>query len=241
MIEDVVYKILLLGDPTCGKSTILLRYCDKSFQDAHLSTIGLDYRLKTITLKDCTTIKLQIWDTAGLDRFRAITKNYYKASHGILLIYNVTDIQSFENLNNWTVQIKEECQSWAQIFIVGNNIEDEENRKITKEQGQELADKLGYPYYECSAKEGININEIFQDMVEKIHETFLKLFPSPKSKNKLYERKQKISLFKGIFKSKNQTNDSDEKNQDKFNFENNNEIEKKECNRLKILNKYLSF
>ena len=142
---------------------------------------------------------------------------------------------------NWTVQIKEEISSWAQIFIVGNNIEDEENRIISKEQGQEFADKLGYSYYECSSKEGININEIFQDMAEKIHETFLKLPPSPKSKNKLNERKQKISLFKGIFKGKNETNDSDEKNQDKFNFENNNKIEKKECNRLKILNKYLSF
>ena len=241
MIEDVVYKILLLGDPTSGKSTILLRYCDESFQGAHLSTIGLDYSLKTITLKDCPTIKLQIWSTAGQDRFRAITKNHYKGSHGIMLIYNVTDIKSFENLKNWAVQIKEECPSRVQIFIVGNNIEDEENRKITKEQGQEFADKLGYPYYECSSKEGININEIFQDMVEKIHETFLKLPPSPKSKNKLNERKQKISLFKGIFKGKNETNDSDEKNQDKFNFENNNKIEKKECNRLKILNKYLSF
>ena len=114
MIKDVVYKILILGDPTSGKTTILLRYCDNFFQEQHLATKGLDYRLKTISLKDCTTINLQIWDNAGLDRFRAITKYHYKGSHGIMLIYNVTDIKSkFEKLDS---------SNKRRVSIMGSNI-----------------------------------------------------------------------------------------------------------------------
>ena len=92
MSDDCVYKVLLLGDSSVGKTCFLLRYCDKTFQEAHLSTIGLDYRLKTMTLKSGKNIKLQIWDTAGQDRFRAITKNYYKGANGIILIYDVTNL-----------------------------------------------------------------------------------------------------------------------------------------------------
>ena len=99
--EDCVYKVLLLGDSTVGKTCFLLRYCDNDFQESHLSTIGLDYRLKTMTLNNGKKIKLQIWDTAGQDKYRSITKNYYKGAHGIILIYDVTNYQTYENVKNW--------------------------------------------------------------------------------------------------------------------------------------------
>ena len=95
MSDECVYKVLLLGDTTVGKTCFLMKYTDKTFQDIHMATIGLDYRLKTMKLKNGKNIKLQIWDTAGQDRFRAITKNYYKGSHGIILIYDVTNLQTF--------------------------------------------------------------------------------------------------------------------------------------------------
>ena len=136
MEEECVYKILLLGDACTDKSLFLLRYTDETFQDIHMATIGLDYRLKTMKLKKGKNIKLQIWDTAGQDRFRAITKNYYKGSHGIILLYDVTNLQSFENIKSWINQIREEASPNVVIYLVGSKIDLEEERKVTKKDGE---------------------------------------------------------------------------------------------------------
>ena len=188
MSDDCVYKILLLGDSTVGKTCFLLRYCDKRFQEAHLSTIGLDYRLKSMTLKNGKNIKLQIWDTAGQDRFRAITKNYYKGANGIILIYDVTNLQSYENVKNWISQIKEEANPNVLIYLAGNKIDvGEEERVVKTEEGQKIADELNLPFYETSAKNGLNVNEIFEDILEKIDEVYSKIEVSKtEGKNKLY-------------------------------------------------------
>ena len=187
MTDELVYKVLLLGDSSVGKTCFLLRYCDKSFQEAHLSTIGLDYRLKSMTLQNDKNIKLQIWDTAGQDRFRAITKNYYKGANGIILIYDVTNKQSYENVQNWLTHIKEEANPNVIIYLAGNKIDvEEDQRVITTEDGQKIADEYKLPFKETSAKNGINVNEIFQELVEKIDETFSKLeVPKGEQKNKL--------------------------------------------------------
>ena len=188
MTDDCVYKILLLGDSTVGKTCFLLRYCDKRFQEAHLSTIGLDYRLKSMTLKNGKNIKLQIWDTAGQDRFRAITKNYYKGANGIILIYDVTNLQSYENVKNWISQIKEEANPNVLIYLAGNKIDvGEEDRVVKTEEGQKIANELNLPFYETSAKNGVNVNEIFEDILEKIDEVYSKIEVSKtEKKNKLY-------------------------------------------------------
>ena len=195
MSEDIVYKVLLLGDSTVGKTCFLLRYRDKSFQDAHLSTIGLDYRLKSMTLKNKKNIKLQIWDTAGQDRFRAITKNYYKGANGIILIYDVTNLQTFENVKNWITQIREEANKNVVIFLAGNKADlPEESRAVQKEDGQKMAEEYNIPFQETSAKEGINVNETFQELVEKIDEVFSKLeIPKAEQKNILFNGKKKKS------------------------------------------------
>ena len=195
MSEDIVYKVLLLGDSSVGKTCFLLRYCDKTFQDAHLSTIGLDYRLKSMTLKNKKNIKLQIWDTAGQDRFRAITKNYYKGANGIILIYDVTNLQTFENVKNWITQIREEANKNVVIFLAGNKADlPEESRAVQKEDGQKMAEEYNMPFQETSAKEGINVNETFQELVEKIDEVFSKLeIPKAEQKNILFNGKKKKS------------------------------------------------
>ena len=188
MTEDIVYKVLLLGDSTVGKTCFLLRYCDKTFQDAHLSTIGLDYRVKTMTLKNNKNIKLQIWDTAGQDRFRAITKNYYKGANGIILIYDVTNLQTYENVKNWITQIREETNPNVVIYLAGNKIDiPEEERVVKTEEGKEIANEYKLQFKETSAKDGINVNEVFQELVEKIDEVNSKLEVSkPEPKNILY-------------------------------------------------------
>ena len=188
MSDDCVYKVLLLGDSTVGKTCFLLRYCDKTFQEAHLSTIGLDYRLKSMTLQSGKNIKLQIWDTAGQDRFRAITKNYYKGANGIILIYDVTNRQSYENVKNWITQIREEANPHVVIYLAGNKVDVSEEQKVVKtEDGKKIAEEFNLPLYETSAKNGVNINRIFEELVEKVDEIYSKLeAPKIDQKNKLY-------------------------------------------------------
>ena len=193
MEEEIIYKVLLLGDSSVGKTCFLLRYCDKSFQDVHLSTIGLDYRLKTITLKNNRTVKLQIWDTAGQDRFRAITKNYYKSANGVLLIYDISNLQTYENVKNWISQIREEANPNVIIYLVGNKIDLPKEKRVVKiEAGQKIADEFSLSFKEASAKNGDNVNQIFEELVEQIDEKFSKLeTPKKKKGNQLYTGKKK--------------------------------------------------
>ena len=203
MEEEIVYKVLLLGDSSVGKTCFLLRYCDKSFQDVHLSTIGLDYRLKSMTLKNNKNIKLQIWDTAGQDRFRAITKNYYKGANGIILIYDVTNMQTYENVKNWISQIKEEANPNVIIYLVGNKIDVPDDQRLVKaEDGQKIADEFNLPFNEASAKDGTNVNEIFQELLEQIDEKYSKLeVPKGERKNQLFTGKKKKIMVLTMLKS----------------------------------------
>ena len=161
-----LYKILLLGDCAVGKSCLLLRYCENSFQESHLATIGLDFRLKTITLENNRKIRIQIWDTAGEDRFRSITRNYYKGAHGIVLIYDVTDQQSFQHIKDWVDKIKEESKEGVIIYLVGNKIDLIDKRIITNEDGKKLSEEIKIKYYETSAKDSIGVNEVFENLVK---------------------------------------------------------------------------
>ena len=157
--EPPLYKILLLGDSTVGKTCFLLRYTDDTFLDVHMATIGLDYRLKTMILNDQKIVKVQLWDTAGQDKFRAITRNYYKGAKGIILIYDVTNIKSYENIKKWINEIKEEISENVTIVLIGNKIDNENQRKISKEQGEKLANDYNVTFFETSAKTGQGLNE----------------------------------------------------------------------------------
>ena len=161
-----LYKILLLGDCAVGKACLLLRYCENSFQESHLATIGLDFRLKTITLENNRKIRIQIWDTAGEDRFRSITRNYYKGAHGIVLIYDVTDQQSFQHIKDWVDKIKEESKEGVIIYLVGNKIDLIDKRIITNADGKKLSEEIKIKYYETSAKDSIGVNEVFENLVK---------------------------------------------------------------------------
>ena len=125
-----------------------------------------------MTLQSGKEVKLQIWDTAGQDRFRSITKNYYKGSHGIILIYYVTSLKTFENVKSWVSQIHEEISDKVVIYLVGNKIDMDDERKVQTEEGQKLAEELGVPFVETSAKSGVNIDNIFSDITERIDKEF---------------------------------------------------------------------
>mgnify|MGYP002863962065 CR=1 FL=1 len=182
--KEVLYKILLLGDSSVGKTCFLMRYTDNTFQEIHMSTIGLDYKLKNVQLDDGKMVKIQIWDTAGQDRFRSITKNYYKGAHGIILIYDITNKKSFENVRNWINQIKEEVSEKVSIILVGNKIDDEEHRVVLTEDGEKIAKELGLMFFECSAKSGVNIDSTFNELVKKTVENYSKVAKGETLKNK---------------------------------------------------------
>lgn len=166
---DMIMKLLLVGDSGVGKSCLLLRFVEDKFNPSFITTIGIDFKIRTIESKG-KKIKLQVWDTAGQERFRTITTAYYRGAMGIVLIYDVTDARTFENVENWFQTVTQHANDDAQIFLVGNKLDDEENRQVSREQGQQLAQKLNIPFLEASAKTNDNVESIFYELAGIIQE-----------------------------------------------------------------------
>ena len=175
---DYLFKILIIGESGVGKTCLLLRYAENSFTANHLLTIGIDFKIKMVNIEN-KIIKLQIWDTAGQDRFRTITKTYYKGSHGVILVYDVCDDKSFANVKNWIKQIEQNARSNICKILVGNKC-DKPERVITEEEGIKLGKFYNMNYYETSAKTGQNINEIFDYLTHEI----LKVHQNKENSNK---------------------------------------------------------
>ncbi|CAI9762043.1 unnamed protein product [Fraxinus pennsylvanica] len=158
---DYLIKLLLIGDSGVGKSCLLLRFSDGSFTTSFITTIGIDFKIRTIEL-DGKRIKLQIWDTAGQERFRTITTAYYRGAMGILLVYDVTDESSFNNIRNWIRNIEQHASDNVNKILVGNKADmDESKRAIPTSRGQALADEYGIKFFETSAKTNMNVEEVF--------------------------------------------------------------------------------
>jgi len=150
----------MIGDSGVGKSCLLLRFSDDSFTTSFITTIGIDFKIKTIEI-DGKRIKLQIWDTAGQERFRTITTAYYRGAMGILLVYDVTDETSFANINNWMKNIEQHASETVNKVLIGNKCDMENGRQISIDQGTQLSEEYGVHFFETSAKTGINVNEAF--------------------------------------------------------------------------------
>lgn len=166
---DYLFKILLIGDSGVGKTCILCRFSDDSFNPSFISTIGIDFKMKTIELNG-KKIKLQIWDTAGQERFYTITSTYYRGAMGIMLVYDITDGKSFDSIGKWLRNIDENANEDVVRMIMGNKCDMEDKRVIPTERGQEVAKHHGIPFIETSAKTNINITRAFHDITMKILE-----------------------------------------------------------------------
>ncbi|SPO28546.1 probable SEC4-like Rab/GTPase [Ustilago trichophora] len=164
---DFLIKLLLIGDSGVGKSCLLLRFCDDAWTPSFITTIGIDFKIRTIEL-DGKRIKLQIWDTAGQERFRTITTAYYRGAMGILLVFDVTDQKSFENVRTWHANIEQHASEGVSKILIGNKSDWEEKRAVTTEQGEELAKELGIPYIETSAKSNSNVEEAFFNLAREV-------------------------------------------------------------------------
>jgi Ras-related protein Rab-8A len=173
-----------------GKSCCLLRFSEDSFTPSFITTIGIDFKIRTIEL-DGKRVKLQIWDTAGQERFRTITTAYYRGAMGILLVYDVTDQRSFDStpspilqspffrlhlltppppidIRTWFANVEQHATEGVNKILIGNKCDWEEKRVVSTEQGQQLADELGIPFLEVSAKSNINIDKAFYSLAADI-------------------------------------------------------------------------
>ena len=130
-----MFKLLLIGDSGVGKSCLLLRFSDDTYTESYISTIGVDFKIRTIPLEG-KTVKLQIWDTAGQERFRTITSSYYRGAHGIIIVYDCTDLESFENVKNWLGEIERYGSDGVSKLLVGNKCDLESARKVSYDEGK---------------------------------------------------------------------------------------------------------
>jgi Ras-related protein Rab-1A len=169
---DHEFKVLIIGDSSVGKSSILNRYVDNKFDEVFISTIGVDFKIKKLNV-DNKDIKLQIWDTAGQERFKAIIRSYFKSSNGILMVYDITTRHSFNHLKDWYETINTYCDTkYLKLMVVGNKIDRHYFRQVMPEEGAEFANAIGASYIEVSAKmyNNNNVNQLFINLSRKMIE-----------------------------------------------------------------------
>lgn len=158
---DIAFKVMLVGDSGVGKTCLLVRFKDGAFlAGSFISTVGIDFRNKLMNI-DTLKVKLQIWDTAGQERFRSVTHAYYRDAHALLLLYDVTNKASFDNIRAWLTEIHEYAQQDVVVMLLGNKADATHNRAVKKEEGEKLAKEFGVPFMETSARSGLNVELAF--------------------------------------------------------------------------------
>ena len=177
---DYLFKLLLIGNSSVGKSSLLFRFVENVWDDNFVPTIGVDfvsyiYNNSSINLQKLKTlevngkkVKLQIWDTAGQERFKNITASYYRGGHGVLIVYDITDRESFENLNSWLIEIEKNANKNVYKLLIGNKCDLEDKRKVTFQEGKDFAESNGMKFMETSAKTASKVQEAFELLTNEI-------------------------------------------------------------------------
>ena len=178
---DYLLKLLVIGNADTEKTAFLIKYTNDTYSDSYVTTIGVDFvtkiiiynqkyflqKIKNIEIQG-KSVKLQIWDTAGEERFKNIISSYYRGANGLLLLYNITDRESFESLNSWLIDIEKNAAKNVCKILVGTNCDLEDERKVTYQEGKEFATKNEMKFIEVSAKNNINVKEAFDILLEDI-------------------------------------------------------------------------
>ncbi|XP_007553291.1 ras and EF-hand domain-containing protein homolog [Poecilia latipinna] len=182
---DRLFKVVLVGNSSVGKTSILQRFCDDRFHPGTCATVGIDYSVKTITV-DNSQVALQLWDTAGQERYRSITKQFFRKADGVIVMYDVTAEQSFTAVRQWLTSVKEGTGGEIPIMLLGNKTDKEAEREVQKEVGERLAKDCQMTFFECSACSGANVAEsmvhlarILKEQEDQQKEKTVQLISSP--------------------------------------------------------------
>ena len=162
-------KLIVLGNTSVGKSSFILKYIEDKFVLNYIATLGMDFKQKKLKLKNGQEVKLRIYDTAGQERFKSVAVSFIKKAEGVILIYDIGNKATFESLEEWIKNIKESGKENLPIILVGNKCDlPPEKRKVELIEGKDKAEEFNLPFFETSCKEGINIKEVFEKIVEDI-------------------------------------------------------------------------
>ena len=164
---NYLLKYIIIGDSSVGKSNLLLRYAHDKFNEDYQATIGVEFGAKNVEINN-KTFRIQIWDTAGQENFRSITRAYYKNSVCAIIVYDITNKESFNNIQNWIEDCKNQCPKTVFFVLVGNKNDLENERKVSFEEGKKFADSNDILFFESSAKTGNNVEDIFYKSAECI-------------------------------------------------------------------------
>jgi len=167
-----LFKYIIIGDTGVGKSCLLLQFTDKRFQPVHDLTIGVEFGSRMINI-DNRQIKLQIWDTAGQESFRSITRSYYRGAAGALLVYDITRRETFNHLARWLDEARANSNQNMAIMLIGNKSDNDARRAVSTKEGEQFAEEHGLSFLETSAKTAANVEQAFIKTAEKIYENIL--------------------------------------------------------------------
>ena len=199
-----LFKIILIGDAGVGKTHILSRYIKGTLPKNKFPTIGVEFATKIIPIKEGKTVKAQIWDTAGQERFKAITSAHYRKSVGALIVYDITNEESFYNVKRWMSELKENAEPDIVIVLVGNKVDlieaDPKARKVQTKDAQEFADKHGLLFGESSAIADVNVKDVFEKLLHKIYEN-----KSAEDVDNIINKKKKRLIFDDKDNSKSES------------------------------------
>jgi len=164
---DHLFKLVLIGDASVGKTSLLLRFADDSFEDNYISTVGVDFRFRTVPV-DNELVKLQIWDTAGQERFRTITSAYYRGANGVILVYDITSSETFEHVQDWLDEVNKAAGKSVTKLVVGNKADLTTERQVDQQQAQQYAQSVGSSFIETSAKTANNVDTAFLTIAKQL-------------------------------------------------------------------------
>ena len=165
---DYLFKILILGDSFVGKTNILKRFIHNEFDSTTKETVGVEFDSKNYNFGE-KTIKAQIWDTAGQERYRSVTKAYYKGAKGALLVYDISRRITFENIDNWLIDLRTNGDKDILIILIGNKSDLNSKREVSKDEAETKAEQYNIAFLETSAKNGDNIDKAFSELVEQVY------------------------------------------------------------------------